>query len=188
VIKSSRCIFPIVGDGRNALAAESPLPPVVCFVGPKNSGKTTLLEGVIRELSAQGVRVAAVKHDAHRFEIDHPGKDSHRLFHAGAESVLLSSAGKTAFVERNREEPSLPALVGRFAGAADLVLAEGYKSSPYPKVLLHRRDTGQAPLPVPAALLLAVVSDEPLALGAPLFHPDDAAAVARLVREKAMPR
>jgi molybdopterin-guanine dinucleotide biosynthesis protein len=99
--------------------------------------------------------VAAVKHDAHRFEIDHPGKDSHRLFHAGA---------------------------------ADLVLAEGYKSSPYPKVLLHRRDTGQAPLPVPAALLLAVVSDEPLALGAPLFHPDDAAAVARLVREKAMPR
>jgi molybdopterin-guanine dinucleotide biosynthesis protein MobB len=174
------------------LAADSPLPPVVCFVGPKNSGKTTLLERVIRELSAQGIRVAAVKHDAHRFEIDHPGKDSWRLFHAGAASVLLSSPEKTAFVERNREEPSLPELLRRFAGDADLVLAEGYKASPFPKVLLHRTETGHPPLPVPPELLVAVVSDapdgEPLPAGVPRFHPDEGAAVAARVREAVLLR
>jgi molybdopterin-guanine dinucleotide biosynthesis protein MobB len=164
------------------LGNEKPEIPVVCFVGPKNSGKTTLLEKVIRELASSGVRVAAVKHDAHEFEIDREGKDSFRFAAAGAGTVLVSSATKTAMVERTAAAPPLGELVARLVRGADIVLAEGYKSSRFPKIVVHRSATGKPPLEVPAGELLAVASDVPLATGALVVDLDDAPAVAGLVR------
>ncbi|NNG47656.1 MAG: molybdopterin-guanine dinucleotide biosynthesis protein B, partial [Deltaproteobacteria bacterium] len=108
--------------------------PVVCFVGRKNSGKTTLMEKVIAGLTAAGHRVAAVKHDAHHFEIDHPGKDSYRFKAAGADTTVISSPEMTAVVLRHREEMPLESILSRFVSGVDIVLAEGYKASPFPKI------------------------------------------------------
>ncbi len=74
--------------------------PIVSFVGKANSGKTTLLEKVVRELKLKGYRVAVIKHSPHGFEMDHPGKDSWRLTQAGSDIVALSSSDKAVFVER----------------------------------------------------------------------------------------
>lgn len=163
---------------------EKPDVPVICFVGPKNSGKTTLLVQVIRLLSSSGVRVAAFKHDAHDFQIDHPGKDSYRFAEAGAEAVLIASATKVAFVERTAREETLPELVARHARGVDVVLAEGYKSSGYPKVVVHRSATGRPPLEVAGDELLAVASDVPLASSALVLDLDDAEGIAGIVRRR----
>lgn len=161
---------------------EKPGIPVICFIGPKNSGKTTLLEKVIRALAASGIRVAAVKHDAHDFEIDREGKDSFRFAAAGAGTVVIASATKTALVERTGEAPTLESLVARHVRGADLVLAEGYKASPYPKVVVHRSATGRPPLEVPESLLVAVASDVPLASPALVVDLDDADVIAMILQ------
>ncbi len=160
---------------------EKPQVPVICFIGPKNSGKTTLIEKVIRELSSAGLRVAAVKHDAHDFEIDREGKDSYRFAAAGAGTVLISSATKTALVERHSDAPELEALIGRHVRGVDLVLAEGYKGSKFPKIVVHRSATGRPPLDVPEGRLLAVASDVPVASSALVVDLDDASVIAMLL-------
>jgi molybdopterin-guanine dinucleotide biosynthesis protein B len=156
--------------------------PVICFIGPKNSGKTTLLEKVIRELSTAGLRLAAFKHDAHEFQIDHEGKDSWRFAEAGADKVIISSATKTALVERHAVAPSLESLVGRHARDVDLVLVEGYKASRFPKIVVHRSATGKPPLPVPESELVAVASDVPVATSALVVDLDDAGVIAMLLQ------
>ena len=163
---------------------EKPGIPVVCFIGPKNSGKTTLLEKVIRALAASGIRVAAVKHDAHDFEIDREGKDSYRFAAAGAGTVLIASATKTALVERTADPPTLESLIARHVRNADLVLAEGYKSSRYPKIVVHRSATGRPPLDVPERLLVAVASDVPLPSPALVVDLDDADVIAMMLQRK----
>ncbi len=161
---------------------EKPNVPVICFVGPKNSGKTTLLEKVIRALSAAGLRVAAVKHDAHDFGIDHAGKDSYRFAAAGADAVLISSATKTALVERHADAVPLEALIARHVRGVDLVLVEGYKSSHFPKIVVHRSATGRPPLDVPDADLVAVASDVPVASSALVVDLDDSEVIAMLLQ------
>lgn len=165
------------------MSNETPSPPVICFVGPKNSGKTTLLEKVVLRLKAGGLRVAAVKHDAHDFEIDHPGKDSYRLAAAGADSVVIASGTRAALVVRPPRELSLAQLIDRFIRDVDVVLVEGYKSSGYPKIEVHRKATGMPLLPLSPGERMAVASDEPLELAVPRFGLDDADGVAALVRE-----
>lgn len=147
-------------------------PPVVSFVAKSNTGKTTLLEKVIAELKLRGYRVGVIKHDAHRFDIDHPGKDSYRLSAAGADSMLISSPEKLALVKRHASEPSLEELVSRYFTDVDIILTEGFRLSPLPKVELHRRERsdkllcrGESHDPT----LIAVASDEPLELDVPLL-------------------
>ena len=81
--------------------------PIVSIVGKSDAGKTTLLEKLIPELKRRGYRVATIKHDAHQFEIDHPGKDSYRHFHAGADWTIIGSPAKLALVRRLERELSL---------------------------------------------------------------------------------
>src|SRR5512138_3444816 len=115
-------------------------PPVVSFVAKSNTGKTTLIEKVIYELKLRGHRVGAIKHDAHRFDIDHPGKDSHRLSAAGADTMLITSPEKLALVKRHSAAPSLEELVSLYFTDVDIVLTEGFRLSPLPKIELHRRE------------------------------------------------
>ena len=118
--------------------------PVVSFIGLSNSGKTTLLEKVIKELKIRGYRVAVVKHCPHGFDIDHPGKDSWRLAQAGSDVVAVSSPNKTAFVERLDTELTLAQIRTIFEAKADIVLAEGYKKDNADKILVlttYRRFT-----------------------------------------------
>ncbi len=145
--------------------------PVVSFIGLSNSGKTTLLEKVIKELKIRGYRVAVVKHCPHGFDIDHPGKDSWRLAQAGSDVVAVSSPNKTAFVERLDTELTLAQIRTIFEAKADIVLAEGYKKDNADKILVltTEQDREQLCLEEPLATIPARFSS----LGHPQFDCDD---------------
>ena len=163
-------------------------PPIVCIVGKKKSGKTTFLEKLLPELRALDVRVGTVKHDAHSFEVDREGKDSWRHRRAGAETVVISSPQQVAVIKAVERELSLAELAGEFFADRDLVVAEGYFRSGHPKIEVHRAGAHDRPLccgdDAGELRLLAVVSDEPVEAGVPVFGLEDAAAVAALVAER----
>jgi len=163
------------------------MPEAVSFVGKSGSGKTTLLEKVIAELVRRGLRVGAIKHDAHRFEIDHPGKDSHRLAAAGATVTLISSPEKLALVRRHAAPPGIEEIVRIYFADVDIVLTEGFKRSNLPKIEIHRRERSEVLIcrgeeSDPA--LVAVASDEPLDVDVPVLDINDAVAVADFLVEK----
>jgi molybdopterin-guanine dinucleotide biosynthesis protein MobB len=116
------------------------LPPLVSFVAPSGTGKTTFLEKLIPALAAHGLRVMVVKHDVHRFDIDHPGKDTHRLTAAGAHRVLITNRRKLALMGKADGETPLLTLVDQYGAGVDLVITEGYRSSAMPKILVARAD------------------------------------------------
>lgn len=119
------------------------MPPItISFVARSNTGKTTLLEKLIPELKKQGFKVGVIKHDAHRFDIDHPGKDSYRMTAAGADTMLIASAEKLAIVKKHDSEPSLKQLVDCYFHGMDIVLAEGFKIAENPKIEIHRGSLG----------------------------------------------
>ena len=132
--------------------------PVYSVVAYSNTGKTTLLEKLIPELRSRGFRVAVIKHDAHEFDIDHEGKDSWRFTKAGAEVTVIASQTKAAVME-NRHVP-IEELIERVKDV-DIILTEGYKQGPWPKIALQRGDNGK-PLPLPPQECLAVLTDVPL--------------------------
>lgn len=146
------------------------IPPVVAVVGRKDSGKTTLLVALAAELARRGRRVATLKHGHPHFEFDRPGSDSWRHVHEGeAEAVTMVGGDRIAVVMRFPEgEPDPEALVRRlYAGRGyDLVLAEGYKRGPFPRVEVFRRAAHDRPLLDPASddgggEWVAVVTDDP---------------------------
>ena len=156
----------------------------VSFVAKSGTGKTTLLEKVIAELKGRGYRVGVIKHDAHRFDIDHPGKDSHRLTAAGADSMLISSPEKLALVKQHAQSPPIEELIATYFNDVDLILTEGFKKSGLPKIEVHRRERSQTLLCRGAEhdpSLLAVASDEPLKLDVPVLDLNNPAQVADFV-------
>jgi len=164
-------------------------PPVVTLVARSGTGKTTLLEKLIAEMKRRGYRVGAVKHDAHHFEIDHEGKDSWRLSRAGADVMLLSSPAKLAMVRQNAvgQEATLEELVARYCQDIDIVLTEGYKRRPVPKIEVHRRELGRALLCRGEARdphLIAVAADGPLSVDVPVFDLDQPGALCDMLVER----
>lgn len=154
--------------------------PIVSFIGRSNSGKTTLIERVIPELVRSGYRVATVKHAGHGFDLDTEGKDSWRHKRAGASSVVVVSKGSLAMFADVSEQLKVEEVRDRFLDASyDLVLAEGWKSEGYPKIVVVRDAVGEVSFSPES--LLAVVTDRPLALSVPVFHLNDAAGVAALL-------
>jgi molybdopterin-guanine dinucleotide biosynthesis adapter protein len=156
---------------------------VLGFVGWSGSGKTTLLVAVLPLLRAAGLSVSTVKHAHHGFDMDLPGKDSYRHREAGAHEVLVASGDRWALLhEIVGEEPLLPALLRRM-DAVDLVLVEGFKSHPYPKLEVYRPALGKPPLWPDDREIVAVATDVETDTGGrallPLGHP---ATVARWIR------
>ncbi len=146
--------------------------PAVSFVAKSGTGKTTLLEKVIAELKTRGYRVGVIKHDAHRFDIDHPGKDSHRMAAAGADTVLISSPEKLALVKRHDASPPIGQLIESYFGDVDIVLTEGFKMGDLPKIEVNRSERsatlicrGEHQDPT----LIAVASDTSMAVDVPLL-------------------
>jgi molybdopterin-guanine dinucleotide biosynthesis protein MobB len=159
---------------------------VVAFVSKSGTGKTTLLEKVIQELKGRGYRVGVIKHDAHRFDIDHPGKDSYRLTAAGADTMLISSPEKLALVRKHAESPPLEELVATYFSDVDIVITEGFKKSIIPKIELHRRARSSTLLcrgEEHDPMLVAVASDESLDLDVPLLDLNNANAVVDFVEQ-----
>jgi molybdopterin-guanine dinucleotide biosynthesis protein len=166
-----------IGGGRQARAGR---PALVAVVGKSDAGKTTLIEKLLPELAALGLTVGTVKHDAHGFDIDHPGKDSWRHGQAGARAYAVASPDRLAFVTGLDGELPLADIVGRFFTGFDLVVAEGYKrSAPY-RVELHRTGAGHGePLCAPGEAL-ALVTDAELE-HEHRFGLDDARGLARFL-------
>jgi molybdopterin-guanine dinucleotide biosynthesis protein MobB len=159
----------------------------VSFVAKSGTGKTTLLEKVIARLKARGYRVGAIKHDAHRFDIDRPGKDSHRLTAAGADTMLISSPDKLALVKRHPAAPPVEDLLAIYFADVDIVLTEGFKASALPKIEVHRKDHSDTLLcrgEEHDATLVAVASDAPLELDVPRLDLNDADAVADFLERR----
>src|SRR5215510_6347050 len=136
---------------------------IIGLAGWSGSGKTTLLAKVIPRIVARGLKVSTLKHAHHGFDVDQPGKDSHTHRMAGASEVLVSSANRWALVHelRGQAEPVLGALLTKLS-PVDLVLVEGYKPEPPPKLEVSRAARGQPLLRPDDPAILAVATDEPL--------------------------
>ena len=146
--------------------------PILSIVGRSNSGKTTLVERLIPELVLAGYRVATIKHAGHGFDLDTEGKDSWRHKRAGAGTVIVVSKGSLAMFADVPDEIHVEELRDRFVGREyDLILAEGWKSEGYPKIVVVRDQVGE--VSISAEGLLAVVSNKPIQHSAPVFDPDD---------------
>ena len=141
--------------------------PLVGFCAFSGTGKTTLLTRLLPLLNNRGLRIGVVKHAHHRFDIDHPGKDSFELRLAGASQMLVASRKRMAWVketQENRPEPVLEeALLALETEHLDLVLVEGFKQAAIPKIELYRASLGK-PLMYPAmSNIIAIATDAPLA-------------------------
>lgn len=141
----------------------SQTPKVFGLAGWSGSGKTTLIKRLLPALIARGFSVSTVKHTHHRFDVDHPGKDSHSHREAGAREVLVSSELRWALMHelRGQLEPDLPALLARMS-PVDLILVEGFKQADHDKLEVHRPSLGKAPLWPGDHRIVAVASDAAL--------------------------
>lgn len=150
--------------------------------GWKNTGKTGLMERLVAEFTARGLSVSTIKHAHHAFDVDQPGKDSHRHREAGAREVLLASARRWALMAelRDADEPPLEALLSKLS-PVDLVLVEGYKSSPHPKIETHRTATGTGLISATDPSFRAVASDGVPETGLPVFDLDDTETIADFI-------
>lgn len=150
--------------------------------GWKNTGKTGLMERLVREITGRGLTVSTVKHAHHLVDVDQPGTDSYRHREAGAQEVLLASAARYAVMHelRGADEPSFEALLAKLS-AVDLVLVEGYKTAPHPKIETHRAVTGQTLLADTNPSIRAIASDCPVEVAVPVFDLDDTAAIADFI-------
>ncbi|HEX4857898.1 MAG TPA: molybdopterin-guanine dinucleotide biosynthesis protein B, partial [Usitatibacteraceae bacterium] len=146
--------------------------------------KTTLIEKVIPQLVIEGFKVSLIKHAHHEFDIDQPGKDSHRHREAGASEVLVASSNRWVLMHelRGAAEPTLEEQLKRFA-PCDVVIVEGWKFNAIPKIEVHRK-LNNKPLLFPGdATVVAVATDESLATSLPCFDLDDGEAVANFIIE-----
>lgn len=155
--------------------------PIVSIVGKSDSGKTTLIEKLIAELTRRGWRVATIKHNRHGFEIDHEGKDSWRHKKAGAVTTVLVSSRQVAVIEDVDIDYELAEIRTRYIRNADIILAEGYKTNPHPKIEVFRSELRKERLCSPADNLIALAVDRPLSAEVPCFDRDDAAGLADLI-------
>lgn len=151
-------------------------------VGYKNAGKTGLMERLVTEITGRGFSVSTLKHAHHSFDVDQPGKDSHRHRVAGAHQVLLSSGNRWALMTELRDapEPPLATLLTQLA-PVDLVLVEGYKRDSHPKIEAHRAETRHPLIAPDDPTVRAVASDHPLELDRPVFDLNDTAAIADFI-------
>ena len=136
------------------------MPPVVSIVGKSKSGKTTLMEGLIRELKSRGYRVATIKHTPQGMTFAEPDKDSWRHVQAGSEVTAISSPDRVVLIKPVTQALTLDEVAHLVGEDCDIILAEGFKQDNAPKIEVHRREVG-SPLSA-VRKLIAVAADEPL--------------------------
>ena len=150
--------------------------------GWKNSGKTGLMERLVVEIITRGLSVSTVKHAHHNFDVDQPGKDSHRHRHAGAKEVLLCSSKRFTLMHeiRDSDEPSLTSLLDMLS-PVDLVLIEGYKRDLHPKIEAYRKETGQKLSALNDPTIEAVAANQIIKIDKPVFDLDDTVGIANFI-------
>lgn len=159
-------------------------PRIFGIAGWKNSGKTGLAVRLVTELTARGYRISTIKHAHHDFDIDKVGADSFRHREAGAHEVTIVSGTRFAIMHelRGAPEPTLPEVLARLA-PCDIVLIEGYKREPVPKIEARRLDAmKREPLAPADPHIVAIAADHPVPDTAlPVFDLDDTKAIADFV-------
>lgn len=151
------------------------------IIGWKNSGKTSLMERLVTEITARGFSISTVKHVHHDVDLDQAGKDSFRHRQAGAAEVVLASAKRFALMREHRgPEPELPEILSRMA-PVDLILVEGYKRDAHAKIEVFRREAGQDLIQPQDALVRAVATDVALDLPVPRLDLNDTVAIADFI-------
>ena len=159
--------------------------PVLGFAAFSGTGKTTLLEKLIPQLTEQGIRIGMIKHAHHEFDIDTPGKDSYRLRKAGAQQMLIASSRRQALMMENEtpREPRMDELITRLdLDNIDLVLVEGFKHLSFPRIELHREELGKTLLYPEDPGIIAVASDHLVDCGdLPALDINDTAAIAEFI-------
>jgi molybdopterin-guanine dinucleotide biosynthesis protein B len=153
---------------------------IISVVGKSDSGKTTLLEGLIAELNRRGRRVAIVKHSHHADDLDTHAKDTWRFTRAGSVLSAINSLDHLAIYRRVDHYFEPQEISSTILWDFDLILTEGFKGSDYPKIEVHRAKQGRELVSDPARLL-AVVTDEPLELDVPQFTHEDVAGIADFI-------
>ena len=149
---------------RDDLSDLQQMPKILGFAAWSGTGKTTLLKQLIPALKEQGIRVGVVKHAHHRFDVDHPGKDSYEIRKAGADQMLICSGKRWALmVEQDQgDRPSLMHMINRMDHSLlDLVLVEGFKLEAFPKIELYRKAVGKPLMYQDDENIIAFASDEP---------------------------
>ena len=161
---------------------------VIGIAGWSGAGKTTLISRVIPHLRQQGLSVSVIKHAHHEFDVDVPGKDSWVHRQSGAEEVLVSSAKRWALMHelRGASEPELPDLLKKMS-PVDLVVIEGFKTEPHPKIEVYRKASGKPPLYPDDPAIAGIATDASIKTALPVVHVDDIPAVAAMMRKYALP-
>ncbi len=162
----------------------------ICAAG-SNAGKTTLITQLIPELAKRNIRVSVIKHAHHKFDIDHPGKDSFQIREAGAVQTLIASSKRIALmtelarVKNNIEEaPELEELLKQInPNYADLVLVEGFKNAPIAKIEVHRPNLNMPLLAPTLPNVIAVASDAAVDIDLPVLDLNDISAIARFISD-----
>jgi molybdopterin-guanine dinucleotide biosynthesis protein B len=154
------------------------------IAGYSGSGKTTLIEKLIPVFTARGLSVSLIKHAHHRFDIDQPGKDSYRHRQAGCKEVLVTSSRRWALMHelRGAPEPTLQEMI-KHLSACDLLLIEGFKREPVPKLEVHRSVVDEPWLYPHDPHIVAVAGDQRAETTLPQFDIDDAAAIAAFIAQ-----
>lgn len=155
------------------------------FAGWSGSGKTTLIEKLIPRFAGAGLRVSLIKHAHHTFDVDQPGKDSYRHRHAGAAEVLVTSSRRWVLMHelRGAHEPSFEDQVKRIS-PCDLLLVEGFKHAPIPKLEVWRKETGEPLLHPNDPHIVAVASDAKIETRLPLLDLNDVDAICQFILKK----
>ncbi|GAB4129439.1 MAG: hypothetical protein Fur0040_12210 [Sideroxydans sp.] len=160
-------------------------PSVIAIVGHSGAGKTTLVEKLIGEMCARGVRVATIKHAHHKVELDTPGKDSYRYKQAGAVMSMLLTRDALQLVADAKQDREPEQLAQRFLGEADLVLAEGFSLCATPKIEVLRRECGKPPRCAIEDGVIAVVTDmDEIYPELPHFALDDISGIASFILQR----
>ncbi|MFZ7143402.1 molybdopterin-guanine dinucleotide biosynthesis protein MobB [Avibacterium avium] len=155
--------------------------PMLGITGYSGSGKTTLLEKLLPQLADLGLRVAIIKHSHHNAQIDKEGKDSWRMKEAGASQVIMACDNRWALMTETLTPVSLAYLAEQFdAQLIDLILVEGFKHEPIPKILLHRQ-TMEKRLPEIDEKVIALATDYSLNSTLPSFNINHSAEIAQFI-------
>lgn len=152
------------------------MPSIIAFVGPSESGKTTLIEKLIPELKSRGYRVATIKHAPRENSLDEPGKDTWRHIQAGSEATILNTRDRVMLIKPVAPDTSLEEIVQLFGEDPDIILADGFKQSDVPKIEVHRKEIG-SPL-TDIRKLIAYATDESLDTGTRQFNIEDVKGIA----------
>jgi molybdopterin-guanine dinucleotide biosynthesis adapter protein len=158
--------------------------PIVSIVGKANAGKTTLLEKLIPALVKRGYRVATIKHNLHGFNIDHEGKDSWRHKKAGANTTIVFSPQQLALIQDVDHDYTFDEIRTKYIKNADIILTEGYKGNPFPKIEVYRAELKTEPLCKKDDNLLAFAADTKLNIGVPCFDINDSKSIVDLIENK----